>query len=138
MANRAVCEYQKDPNYSFVQCHVTRKKNLVFQTSTKTKGTDYLTYLDAIKAKIDQEAKLQVTSIEGKPRWSKFLLHEVPISASMEDVAILIQQSYPRVLKLVQTPRWLTTESKQQTLEKGMSTVVLAIEGKYTLQSLGY
>ena len=138
MANRAVREYQKGPDYCFVRCHVTQKQNLVLQTCTKTKGTDYLPYLDAIKAKIEQEAKLQVTSIEGEPRWSKFLLHGVPISATMEDVAISIQQSYPGVLKLAQTPRWLTTESKQQTSGKGMSTVVLAIAGKHTLQSLGY
>ena len=109
MANRAVREYQKGPDYCFVQCHVTQKQNLVLQTSTKTKGTDYLPNLDAIKAKIEQEAKLQVTSIEGEPRWSKFLLYGVPISATMEDVAISIQQSYPAVLKLAETPTWLTT-----------------------------
>ena len=115
MANRAIREYQKGTDHCFVPCHVTQKQNLVLQTSTKTKGTDYLPYLDAIKAKIEQEAKLQVTSIEVEPRWSKFLLHGVPISASMEDVTISIQQSYPGVLKLAQTPTWLTTESKRQT-----------------------
>ena len=67
-----------------------------------------------------------------------FLLHGVPISASIEDVAISIQQSYPGVLKLAQTPRWLTTESKRQTSGQGISTIILAIAGKHTLQLLGY
>ena len=56
----------------------------------------------------------------------------------MEEVAISIQQSYPGILKLAQTPRWLTTETKRQTYGKGMSTVVLSIAGQHTLQSLGY
>ena len=56
----------------------------------------------------------------------------------MEEVAISIQQSYPGILKLAQTPRWLTTETKRQTSGKGMSTVVLSIAGQHTLQSLGY
>ena len=106
--------------------------------STKTKGTDFLPYLDAIKTKIETEAKLQITSIEGEPRWSKFLLHGVPVTASMEEVAISTQQSYPGILKLAQTPWRLTTETKRQTSGKGMSTVVLSIAGQHTLQSLGY
>ena len=56
----------------------------------------------------------------------------------MEEVAISIQQSYPGILKLAQTPRWLTTETKHQTSGKGISTVVLSIAGQHTLQSLGY
>ena len=49
-----------------------------------------------------------------------------------------IQQSYPGVLKLAQTPRRLTTETKRQSSVKGMSTVDLAVAGRHTLQSLGY
>ena len=90
MANRAVCEYQKGPEYCFIRCHVTQKQNLVLQTSTKTKGRNFFPYLDAIKTKIETEAKLQITSFEGEPRWSKFLLHGVPVTASMEEVAISI------------------------------------------------
>ena len=56
----------------------------------------------------------------------------------MEDVALSIQQSYPGMLKLAQTPRWLTTEAKRQTSKKGMSSVVLTIAGQHTMQSLGY
>ena len=138
MANRAVREYQKDLDYCFIRCHVTMKQNLVLQTSMKTQGPDYLPYLEAIKARLEEEGKLQVTAIDGEPRWSKFLLHGVPTSASMEDVALSIQQSYPGVLKLAQTPRWLTTETNRQTSPKGMSTMALSIAGRHTLQSLGY
>ena len=123
MANRAVCEYQKGPEYCFIHCHITQKQNLVLQTSTKITGKDFLPYLDAIKMKVETEAKLQITSIEGEPRWSKFLLHGVPVTASMEEVAISIQQSYPGILKLTQTPCWLTTETKRQTSGKGIRTI---------------
>ena len=67
MANHTVREYQKGPEYCFIRCHVTQKQNLVLQTSTKTEGTDFLPYLDAIKMKIETEAKLQIPSIEGEP-----------------------------------------------------------------------
>ena len=138
MANRAIREYQKDLDYCFIRCHVTMKQNLVLQTSMKTQGPDYLPFLEAIKARLEEEGKLQVTTIDGEPRWSKFLLLGVPTSASMEDVALSIQQSFPGVLKLAQTPRWLTSETKRQTSPKGMSTVVLSIAGCHTLQSLRY
>ena len=138
LANKAVREYQKDLDFYFVRCHVTQIQNFVLQTSPKTRGTDYFPYLDAIKARIETEAKLQITSIDAEARWSKFLLHGVPISANMEEVASSIQQSYPGVLKLAQTPRWLSTTAKRQASGKGMSTVVLAIAGQHTLQSLGY
>lgn len=105
MANHAVCEYQKDLDYCFIRCHVTMKQNLVLQTSTKTQGTDYLPYLEVIKTQLEEEGKLCVTAIDGEPRWSKFLLHGVSTLATMEEVAIFIQQSYPGVLKLAQTPR---------------------------------
>ena len=112
------------------------EQNLVLQTSTKTQGLDYVPYLDAIKNRLEQEGKLHITAIDGEPRWSKFLLHGVPTSATMEEVALSIQQSYPGVLKLAQTPRWLTTESSRRTSTKGMSTAVLSIAGQHTLQSL--
>lgn len=138
MANRAVREYQKNLGYCFIRCYVTQKRNLVLQMSTKIQGPDYLPYLEAIKTRLEEEGKLNVTAIDGEPRWSKFLLHGVPTSATMEEVAISIQQSYPGVLPLAQTLRWLTTEAKRQASAKDMSTVVLAIAGRHTLQSLGY
>ena len=87
IANRAIREYQKDLDYCFIRCHV--------QTSTKAQGSDYLPYLEAVKAKLEEEGKLRVTAIDGEPRWSKFLLHGVPTTATMEEVAMSIQQSYP-------------------------------------------
>ena len=138
MANRAVREYQKNLDYFFVRCHVAMKQNLVLQTSTKTQGPDYLPYLEAIKNRLEDEGKLRVTSIDGESRWSKSLPHDAPAVATMEEVAISIQQSYPGVLTLARTPRWLTTETKRQASVKGMSTAVLAIVGHHALQSLGY
>ena len=138
LANKAVREYQKDLDYCFIGCHVTLKKNLVLQTSFKTRGSDYLPYLEAIKVAFEERTSLRVTSIDGEPRWSKFILHGVPVTSTMEEVALSIQESYPGVLKLAQTPRWLTTDAKRQNSGKGMSSVVLSIAGQHTLQSLGY
>lgn len=56
----------------------------------------------------------------------------------MEEGALSIQQSYPRVLKLAQTPRWLITDAKRQSSGRGMSSVVLSTTGQHTAQSFGY
>ena len=68
MANRAVREYQKELGYCFIRYHVTTKQNLVLQASTKTKGSDYLPYLDAIKRRLEGERKLRVVTTDGEPR----------------------------------------------------------------------
>ena len=137
MANRAIREYQKNSDCCFIRCRVTIKQNLVLETSTKTQGPKYLPYLEAIKNRLE-EGELHVTSIDGEPRWSKFLLHGAPATATMEKVAISIQQSYPGVLTLAQTSRWLITEAKRQDSVKGMSAVVLAVAGRHTLKPLDY
>ena len=85
MANRAVREYQKDLDYCLIRCYVMMKQNLVLQISTKTRGPDYLSYLEAIKTRLEEEGKLQVTAIDGEPRWSTFLLHGVPTTATMDE-----------------------------------------------------
>lgn len=69
---------------------MTQKQNLVLQTSIKTQGSDYFPCLEAIKANLEEEAKLKVTVIDGESLWSKFLLHGAPTSTSMEDVALSI------------------------------------------------
>ena len=112
-ANRAVREYQKNLDYCFIRSCATMKQNLVFQTSTKAQGSDYMPCLEAIKSRLEEEGKLRITVIDGEPRWSKFLLHGVPTSATMEEVALSIQQSYSGVPTLAQTLHWLTTEAKR-------------------------
>ena len=92
LANKAVREYQKGLEYCFIRCHVILKKNLVLQTSFKTRGSGYLPYLDAIKTAFEEKANLRVTSINGEPRWSKFILHGVPVTSRTEEVALPIQQ----------------------------------------------
>ena len=67
MANAAIREYQKNPDYRFIRCYVTMKQNLVLQTSTKTQCLDYVPYLDAIKNRLEQEGKLHITAIDGEP-----------------------------------------------------------------------
>ena len=62
---------------------------------------------------------LKVTSIDGEPRSSKSILHWVPLVSTMEDVALSIEQSYPRVLKLAETPRYLTAPGVGAAAQEG-------------------
>lgn len=133
LASKAVREYQKDLDYCFVGCCVTRGIGLVLQTPLKTKGSDYLPYLESIKTAVEEEEKLKIILIGGESRWIKFVLHGAPISCTMDEVALSIQQSYPETLKLAQILR--ANDGHQATgLQKELGTVVLAIAGQHTLQ----
>ena len=114
--------------HSVDYAHASAKLDFWQDPSLRTPAP-YLPYLEAIKRAFEEEEKLKITSIDGEARWSKFILHGVPLTASLEDVALSIQQSYPGVPKLAQIP----TEAKRQTSTKGMSSVVLAVAGQHAL-----
>lgn len=40
----------------------------LLQTSTKTQGPDYLPYPEAIKGRLEEEGKLNVTVVDREPR----------------------------------------------------------------------
>ena len=68
-ANKVVNEYRKDLEFCFVGCHVMNEQNVVLQTSSRARATDYIPYLDAIRTTLTEEAGLNISSIDGEPRW---------------------------------------------------------------------
>lgn len=41
-------------------------------------------------------------------KWTKFIAHEIPANANPEYVRLILEKTYP-MLKLAQTPRWVTS-----------------------------
>lgn len=62
----------------------------------------------------------------------KFILHGVPLAATMEDVAPVNPAAIPRSTEARPDPRGLTTDAKRQDSKKGMDTTVLAIADQHT------
>jgi hypothetical protein len=118
---------------NFSRAYITEKNNLVFQTSIYTRGMDFQPYFEHLK---NEFKELLITSIDGETRWTKFLLHGVPIWASMSDMALSMQENYPGMI-LGQTPHWLTTEKQREERHKPTSTAVIALIGQHTLETLG-
>jgi hypothetical protein len=131
-ANKIINNLTKEPGMNFGRAYITEKNNLVFQTSIHTRGMDFQPYFEHLK---NEFKELFITSIDGETRWTKFLLHGVPIWASMSDLALSIQENYPGMI-LGQTPRWLTTEKQREEPHKPTSTAVIALIGQHTLETL--
>ena len=72
--------------------------------------------------------------IQFSTQWTKFVLSGITTRTRMDDIDTSLRTHYPQ-LKLTQPPRWLTTE--EQRVTKLASSVVIAIEGRHTLATLG-
>ena len=110
----------------------------MFQTSIETRGTDYAPYFDTLRSHFSD---LDIASVDGEARWTKFLLHGVPLECSMDQVSESLRQNYPS-LPLAQIPRWLSTPFQRQQPDrngqpKRVSSVVIAILGSHSLTSIG-
>lgn len=128
------------PEKHFIRMYTTDRYSttITLQTSISTRGTDYEPFFPLIASALE---RLDVTNVEGESRWTKFLLHGIPLNTPMATIATSIQTNYP-FLKLGQTPRWLCTEEQRNKpgkdgRPKQTSTVVIALVGKHTLTSLG-
>lgn len=69
VAYKVVNEYRKDLDFCFVGCHVMSEQNIVLQISSRTRATDYIPHLDAIRTTLTEEAGLNISFIDGEPRW---------------------------------------------------------------------
>jgi hypothetical protein len=130
-ANKALQASGGIPPRPLLTARITSGRNLVFTTSEQIPGSDYTAYLPIIANSLKDLGEATATLNE---RWTKFLLHNVPTSLSLDEIRYEIETHYPE-LSLAQTPRWL--KRKEDMAEKKASAVVLALLGSVTLESFG-
>ncbi|KAL0630804.1 hypothetical protein Q9L58_010343 [Maublancomyces gigas] len=66
----------------------------------------------------------QISINHTNSRWTQFLLHGVPTTATPQEITAEIREVYPTLPPMSQTPRWLTNATTRQ--EKTMSTMVIS------------
>ena len=116
----------------FLRASFTGERSLVLAAGYGQAVSDYETHLDAL------ELALRPHFGRGRARicepWSKFLVHQVPTSMTMEEIRASFETTYTN-LRMGQTPRWLTAAEKRA--GKKSSSVVITLVGNHTLASLG-
>jgi hypothetical protein len=127
-ANSALKASSEMPPRPLLTARITSNRNLVFTTNEQIPGSDYTAYLSIIADSLKNLGEATATLNEC---WTKFLLHNVPTSLSLNEIRYEIETHYPE-LKLAQTPRWLKRPEDLTT--KKASAVVLALLGSVTLE----
>ena len=129
--NKVIVDHKDILQPPFTRARFTVNNNLVLTTGLTNCGMDYDAYLNII---VDAVRFLGHASARINERWSKFLVHGVPVDSSLESIRHDIESNYPN-LKLAQTPRWLAPAIKR--VEKIHSTIVIALLGSITLKQIG-
>ncbi|KAL0634752.1 hypothetical protein Q9L58_006269 [Maublancomyces gigas] len=117
----------------FILARRSLQGNLVLQTAPSNNATQAITHGDLIAAKL-KDLGCTPTAMRPNATWTSFLVHNVPTSSILTEVATAIQLNYP-TLTLCQHPRWLTTAEKRK--EKTHSTMVITLPAQLTLANLG-
>lgn len=112
--------------------------NLAFDTFIATKGTDYKLYFPAIHQKLGSYKTID--KIDGEARYSKFILHDIYLNISMDDIANSLQSNYCKIT-LPQTHHLRITNQAKYTTKndetpKAASIVVIVFLGSHSLRSL--
>jgi hypothetical protein len=116
----------------FILAHITATtNNLVFTVAPQHMGASYEPYLAIFE---DALHEFPIASSRISQRWTRFILHGIPTTATPENVRTEIETTYP-TLRMGQTPRWLTSPERRQ--GKEASSMVITLIGEMTKKSLG-
>jgi hypothetical protein len=111
--------------------NVSATNNLVFTVAPQHLSTNYEPYLGILE---DALHELPIASSRISQRWTRFIIHGIPTSATPETVRTELEVTHPS-LKMGQTPRWLTSPERRQ--GKEASSMVIILIGEMTKKSLG-
>ena len=131
LVNKAITNNKDIQRAPFIRSRFSLNGNLVLTTGFSFKAIDYEAYLTIIT---DCLQSIGTASARISERWTKILIHKVPIRSTMAAIRTDIKAHYPTI-KLGQTPRWLTTPEQRE--GKMSSTIVIAIIGSTTKKQLG-
>jgi hypothetical protein len=129
--NKTITDHSDITYPPFILANVTATNNLVFTVAPQHLGTDYEPYLAIFE---DALHEFPIASSRVSRRWTRFIIHGIPTTASPETARTEIETTYPS-LQMGQTPRWLTSPERRQ--GKEASSMVVTFVGEMTKKSLG-
>jgi hypothetical protein len=129
--NRTINNHTDIMHPPFILANISAANNLVFTVAPQYLSTNYEPYLGIFE---DALHEFPIASSRISQRWTRFIVHGIPTTATPENVRTEIETTYP-VLKMGQTPRWLTSPDRRQ--GKEASSMVITLIGEMTKKSLG-
>jgi hypothetical protein len=103
--NKAITDHKDINRAAFIRSRFSMNGDLVLTTRFSLQAVDYEAYLTIIT---DSLKSIGTASARISEKWTKFLIHKVPVRSSMAAIRNDIETHYPTI-KLGQTPRWLST-----------------------------
>lgn len=131
IVNKTITNHSDITHPPFILAHINAMNNLVFTVAPQHLGVSYEPYLAIFE---DALHEYPIASSRISQRWTRFILHGIPTTASPETVRNEIESTYPS-LRMGQTPRWLTSPDRRQ--DKEASSMVVTFIGEMTKKSLG-
>jgi hypothetical protein len=110
---------------------INSHNKIVLTTIPTTPASAYTPYMPML---LNQIKSLKPTEGNTNSRWTKFLVHNVPTYATLTQLKMFLEASYP-TLQFMQEPRWLVPEERR--LNKTASTIVISLQGTINLTRLG-
>jgi hypothetical protein len=129
--NKTITSHTDIMHPPFILATVSATNNLVFTTAPQQLSVNYEPYLRIFE---DALHEFPITSSRISQRWTRFIIHGIPTTATPEDVRTKIENTYP-TLQLGQTPQWLTSPDRRQ--DKEASSMVITLIEEITKKSLG-
>jgi hypothetical protein len=129
--NKTITNHTDILDPPFILANISATNNLVFTTAPQQLSINYEPYLKIFE---DALHEFPITSSRISQRWTRFIIHGIPTTATPEDVRTEIENTYP-ALHMGQTPRWLTNSDRRQ--GKVASSMVITLVGEMTKKSLG-
>jgi hypothetical protein len=131
LVNKTITSHNDITHPPFILAKITAANNLVFTVGPQHLSTNYEPYLGILE---DALHEFPIASSRISQRWSRFIIHGIPTTADPDTVRTEIESTYP-ILRMGQTPRWLTRPERRQ--GKETSSMVITLIGEITKKSLG-
>jgi hypothetical protein len=131
LINNTITTHNDITHPPFILAKITNSNNLIFTVAHQYLGQNYEPYLGIFEDALEE---FPITASRICQRWSRFIVHGIPATATPDTVRNEIESTYP-TLKMGQTPRWLTSPERRE--GKEASSMVITLIGEITKKSLG-
>ncbi|HEX8350304.1 MAG TPA: hypothetical protein VF598_10105, partial [Hymenobacter sp.] len=133
IVNKTMRECPDVPSAPLLRARFSSDQSLVLTTGYESQGLQYEAYLNIIADCLKDFGKATARVCEP---WSRFVLHNIPISMYMAEIREMVERHYPS-MKMGQTPRWLIPVARRGKGTRSTAAVVITLVGNVTVETLG-
>ena len=130
VANKTITTHADIEHPPLILANITATNNLVFTVTPQHLSTSYEPYLAILEEALHE---FPIASSRVSQRWTRFIVHGIPTTATPESAWTEIESSYPS-LRMGQTPHWLTSPERRQ--GKEASSMIVTFIGEMTKKFL--